>query len=222
MEALILTIVFFTLATLGLGVWWFSADRVGKRRLQSVESTPIGSAAEGALVKVTGALALADHPELEGPLTGRRCVGYVVEVKERTQSGAKANWDTIVMTEDAVTFIVEDATGRALVRAAGAHLVLVRDGHVHSGALSDHAERTRAFLMRHGTESENVLRMKKALRYEEGVLEQGEEVSILGIASWEPVPAPLRRAGDGVDAKWLVLSAPSGAQLTISDDPSTI
>ena len=222
MEAVILTIVFFVLAALGLGVWWFSSDRVGKRRLQSVESTPIESAAEGALVKVTGTLSLADHPELEGPLTGRRCVGYVVEVKERTQSGAKANWDTIVMTEDAVAFVVEDATGRALVKAAGAHLVLVRDGHVHSGALSDHAERAKDFLMRQGTESENVLRLKKALRYEEGVLEQGEEVSILGVANWEPVPATLRRDGDATDAKWLVLSAPSNGQLTISDDPTTI
>jgi hypothetical protein len=222
MEAVILAIVFFVLAGLGLGVWWFSADHVGKRRLQSVASTPIAEAAEGALVKITGTLVLAHEAELEGPITGRPCVGYVVEVKERTQAGARANWDTIVTKEDAVAFIIEDATGRALVQAAGAHLVLVRDGHVHSGSLSDHAERARAFLMQQGTPSENVLWRKKSVRYEEGVLERGEEVSVLGMATWESVPDSLRSDSHADGARWLVIRPPSGATLTVSDDPGTV
>ncbi len=222
MEALLLTIVFLVLAGLGLGVWWFSADHVGKRRLLSVETTPIADAQAGALVKITGRLLLADQAELEGPLTGRRCVGYVVEVKERTQSGAKANWDTIIMKEDAVAFVVEDKTGKALVMASGAHLVLVRDGHVRSGSLSDHAERAEAFLKGHGTESETILRMKKALRYEEGVLERGEEVSVLGVAAWEPVPDFMRSEGEADGATCLVLRPLRGGSLTISDDPLTI
>lgn len=222
MEAVILTIVFFVLAGLGLGVWWFSADRVGKRRLRGLASTPIAEAAEGALVKITGKVALAHEAELEGPLTGRRCVGYVVEVKERTQAGARANWDTIVKKEDAVAFTMEDATGRALVQAAGAHLVLVRDGHVHSGALSDHSQRAKAFLMQQGTLSENALWKKKSVRYEEGVLERGEEVSVLGVASWESVPDDMRGEGHTSSAEWLVIRSPSGATLTVSDDPSTL
>ena len=222
MEALILAIVFLVLAGVGVGVWWFSADHMGKRRLQGVVTTPIAAAEEGALVKITGRLLLADQAELEGPLTGRRCVGYVVEVKERTQSGAKANWDTIIMRENAVAFVVQDKTGKALVMASGAHLVLVRDGHVRSGSLSDHAERAEAFLTAHGTPSENILRMKKSLRYEEGVLERGEEVSVLGIASWEPVPDFMRSEGQEDGATCLVFRPPGGGSLTISDDPLTI
>jgi hypothetical protein len=222
MEALLLTIVFLVLAGVGLGVWWFSADHVGKRRLRSVASTPIAKAQEGALVKITGRLVLADQAELEGPLTGRRCVAYLVEVKERTQSGAKANWDTIIVKDNAVAFVVEDDTGRALVVASGAHLILVRDGHVRSGSLSDHAERAEAFLKVHGTPSENILRMKKSLRYEEGVLERGEEVSVLGVAVWEQVPDFMRSEGQEGGARCLVLRPLRGGSLTISDDPLTI
>jgi hypothetical protein len=222
MEALVLTVVFFVLAGVGVGVWWFSADNVGKRRLRSLVTTPIADANEGALVKITGRLVLADQAELEGPLTGRRCVGYVVEVKERTQSGAKANWDKIIVKENAVAFVVEDATGKALVMASGAHLVLVRDGHVRSGSLSDRAERAEVFLKGHGTPSETVLRMKKSLCYEEGVLERGEDVSVLGVAAWEEVPAFMRSAGQQDIAKCLVLRPLPGGSLTISDDPLTI
>jgi hypothetical protein len=146
----------------------------------------------------------------------------VVEVKERTQSGAKANWDTIIVKDNAVAFVVEDDTGRALVVASGAHLILVRDGHVRSGSLSDHAERAEAFLKVHGTPSENILRMKKSLRYEEGVLERGEEVSVLGVAVWEQVPDFMRSEGQEGGARCLVLRPLRGGSLTISDDPLTI
>lgn len=222
MEAVILTILFFALAAFGVGVLWFSRDQRGKRRLKTRPSTPIAEAKEGALVKITGKLARAGSAALEAPLTARPCVGYVIEVKERTQSGANANWTTIVTREDVVEFVVQDATGRALVKAVGAHLVLVRDGHLRSGALGDHAERAHAFLLEQGTPSENVLRMKKSVRYEEGVLEPGEEVSVLGVARWESIPDSMRSDRDAGDAKWLTLGTSSEHALTVSDDPSTL
>ncbi|MEZ4338074.1 MAG: GIDE domain-containing protein [Sandaracinaceae bacterium] len=213
MEVVILTVVFFALAALGFGLWWFSGHQVGKRRLQKVLTTPIAEAPEGAWVKVTGTLTFAGEEELEGPLTGRRCAGYVIEVKERMRSGANVNWETIITKEDAVAFVIEDATGKALVKAGGAHLVLVRDGHVRSGDVDEHSERAQAFLMAQGTPSENVLRKKKAFRYEEGVLEPGEEVSVLGVATWTV-------GADGV--RHLVVEATEEHPLTISDDPSTL
>ncbi|MCB9592197.1 MAG: hypothetical protein H6719_05655 [Sandaracinaceae bacterium] len=213
MELVILTVVFFALAAFGVGLWWYSADHVGKRRLKNLESTPIADAPDGSLVKITGKLVRAVDEGLEGPLTGRRCTGYVIEVKERTYSGANVNWHTIVMQEDAVSFVVEDATGSALVKAAGAHLVLVRDGHLRSGDLAENSERAEAFLLANGTPSENILRMKKSIRYEEGVLEPGEEVSVLGVGTW---------GTDGDGAKRLVLEASPEHPLTISDDPSTL
>lgn len=220
MEAVILTIVFLALAGLGIAYWWFHADHVGKRRLKSVPRTPIAEAAEGQLVKVTGTLVVADQPGLEAPVTGRSCVGYVIEIKERMQSGATANWETLVTKEDAVVFLVEDDTGRAFVKAEGAHLVLVRDGHVQSGLLSDHSERAKAFFAEQGTESQQALWKKKAVRFEEGVLEPGEEVSVLGVAAWEDVPEAMR--GETNAARWLTLTAPPDAILTISDDPATL
>lgn len=222
MEAVILAVLFFVLAALGFGVLWFSRDQRGKRRLKNLESSAIADVQDGALVKITGKLSLGGLQQLDAPLTGRTCVGYVVEVKERKQSGANANWITIITKEDAVDFVVEDATGKALVKAAGSHLVLVRDGHLRSGALSDHSDRGQAFLLAQGTPSENILRMKKSLRYEEGVLEAGEEVSVLGIARWEAIPESMRREGDAADAKWLAFDTKDAHTLTISDDPSTL
>ncbi|MGE0786408.1 MAG: GIDE domain-containing protein [Sandaracinaceae bacterium] len=213
MEVIGLTVLFFVLAAGGFAAWWFSADQRGKRRLKEALKTRIADAPQDALVKITGTLARVDERELEAPITGRRCVGYVIDVKEHRVAGANPHWETIILKEDAIPFLLEDETGTALVHANGAHLVLVRDGHVRSGALDEHSERAKAFLMAQGTESENVIRKKKAFRYEEGVLEPGEEVSVLGVAHWEH---------DAEGTKRLVLDPARGQTLTISDDPSTL
>jgi hypothetical protein len=145
----------------------------------------------------------------------------VVEVRERRQSGPNSNWHTLLRKEDAVAFVIEDGTGRALVKAAGAHLVLVRDGHLRSGFIDDASERAKAFLMELGNTSESLLG-NASIRYEEGVLEPGEEVSVLGVATWETDSDSIGSEGNRDRGKRLILDVASEHAVTISDDPSTL
>ncbi len=202
--------------------WWFSADQVAKRRLEKAKAVSIADAPEGAIVKVTGRLVFEGEAALEGPLTGRTCAGFTVVVKERRQSGKSSYWKTVLDIHDTVDFVVEDETGRALVKAGGAKLLLIRDEHIRSGFLTDAPIHAEALLLDNGMKSENFLGMNKAMTFAEGVLEPGEEVAILGVGTWEMDPDPTRSEGYRDRAKRLVIDMADDGTMIISDDPSTL
>lgn len=202
--------------------WWFSADQEATRRLKTLTSVLIADATEGALVKVTGRLTLAGDTSLEAPLSGRRCAAYRAEVEERRSSGKSSHWVNIIRDDDVMDFAIEDDTGRALIKAIGAKLVIERDDHQTSGTFNDASERAEAFLMLHGKSSESFLGLNKGMRYQEGVLEPGEEVTVLGKARWEMDPDKSRSAGYRDRAKRLVIDMADDGTLIISDDLTTL
>ncbi len=217
---------FFVLVLLVFGVvgflfWWFSAEQVAKRKLKKAEAVSIARAQEGSLIKIAGTLCL-EAASLDGPLSGRACAGYLVEVKEKRRSGKNSHWRTVIREQEMVSFLVEDETGRALVKAGGATLVLVRDSHESSGFLNDAPGHVEAFLQRHGRSSEGFLGMNKTMRYTEGVLEPGEEVAVLGVARWELDPDPTRTDGYRGRGKRLVVDMSDDGTMIVSDDPSTL
>lgn len=221
MEFVVLIVLVAVLA-FAFVLWWFSSEQVAKRKLKKAVAVPIAEAVEGSLVKITGQLALADTEALAGPLTGRACAGYTVEVQERRRSGKSSHWHTVISTQDTVSFVVEDETGKALVKPHGATLVLVRDAHLSSGFLNDASQRIEEFLASHGRSSEGFLGMNKAMRYKEGVLEPGEEVAVLGLAKWEMDPDPTASEGYRGRAKRLVVDMSDEGTLIVSDDQATL
>jgi hypothetical protein len=80
--------------------WWLSDEQVAKRKIKSAAVVRIAEAKEGDLIKIVGRLAFDEDVQLlEGPLTGRRCVGYHVEVLEKHSRGKSSLSDAPERTE---------------------------------------------------------------------------------------------------------------------------
>jgi len=143
----------------------------------------LGDAVDGRWVKVVGTVVACDGELLVAPLTGRRCVAfdaaifqYVLEPHPAFDIGSHSGGQLLTRSLRAVPFILEDATGRALVDPRGAFVRLTID-HQQGGP----GERIQhlvvadpSFLPRS--------RAHEDKRYLEGVLEVGEEVLVSGLA----------------------------------------
>lgn len=206
---------------LRLFTWWFSDERVAKRRLRGAKRVDIASVRDGQLVKISGRLELY-APALQAPLTGRPCAFFETLLEEYS-GGKHKRWRVRVRESDAREFLVVDGTGKALIETASLRVAVVRDGHRRSGFLNDATPELEAYLARHGLTSVGLLGFNRELRVREGVLEPGEEVTVFGRARWEMVPTATDAGNYRGGAKRLVIEAPGDGEPTIaSDDPSTL
>jgi len=203
------------LAVTVFGIWWLSEDQWIRRALRRARRVDIRDAKAGELVKIIGKVAPAGA-QLRAPLSGRACVLYDVIVEE--SSGRGGTWSPIIRETHAVDFLVEDATGRALVRTQPIRVHSEKDRGYDSGFLNDATPELEAFLERHGKSSEGMV-FNRQLRYREGTFEQGELVAALGEAGWEIDPDPVGAGGAYRDApRRLVVGAHEGTVI-VSDEP---
>lgn len=169
---------------------YFSRDAQTRRALRDTPSTSIHKVQDGAVARVKGRVRPI-HDLIEAPLSGRLCSYYVAIVEERRKSGKSSYWAEVARDARGVDFAVEDVTGEILVRAAGLEVAITLDKHTRSGTFDDATEAEQKFLASMNVESTGLLGFNRTLRYTEGVLEPGEEITVLGLAS------PCERPGGG-------------------------
>lgn len=223
----------FAVIVLAAAAWHalFSARARRRQLLRKAKGVRISQARDGQLVKVVGRLHYADGEEpLRAPLSDRFGAFYVVEVEEHKR-GKNERWKEIIRERAThqTIWIVGAAEGeRALVDLGVADVELVMDARYESGFFNDASPRLESFLAAHGYGSEGWLFNKylnKALRYREGVLEQGERIAVLGRCVREPDPNP--QAGGGERSyreapTRLRLVPPAQHELLVTDDPQLL
>jgi len=209
-------------AVVALVSWYASEGQRTIRRLRAHVHTPIGDAVDGGSVKLDGTVRLLEE-RFRAPISGRECALYHVVIRELRQSGKSSRWVTLVDDRRGGDFLLEDETGRALVRASEPRLdlAIVMDAHKRSGALHGATPELEEVLRRYGQSSSGVFGRAKDLRYEEGVLEEGERAVVLGVSRWELDPDPSATAGYRGKARRLVVAAPPGDPLLVSDAPDS-
>lgn len=174
--------------------WAKSAD--GQAMLALGDSTvrSIASFPDGGHGRIAGVARVADQ-HLEAPLSGRRCVWWRVTVESLSPGGehSTSSWTQVIDESEAVDFLVEDPTGRVLVRATEAHAVIDPDEHYGEGAIEDESTTPElaAFLRRWGQSVGD-----RKLRYAEAAITGGDGVEVVGRGRWEPDPDPSAAAGD--------------------------
>lgn len=165
----------------------FSADARTKRALAGVPLESIGKVQEGAVVRVKGRIRpVADM--IEAPLTGRYCVHYVAVVEERHKGKNSTYWSEVTREEKGVDFEVQDVTGEIQVRSRGLQVAITLDQHTKSGSFDDATPVEQNFLARMNEASTGLLGFNRTLRYTEGALEAGEEITVLGQARYRDLP----------------------------------
>jgi hypothetical protein len=170
----------------GWAVWNFSEATQLRRRLRKAPTKRINELADDELGKVVGRARRIDDG-LVGPLTGRPCVYFIAVVEERRSTGKSSYWKQIIRESRGVPFMLEDDSGRALVDATAARIMLDFDGRSSSGSFDDPSETERAFLSRHGEKGQGWI-FNRTLRYREAVIADGETIAVLGAGTREPDP----------------------------------
>ena len=211
----VLVLLFF--AGVAIYAWYFSEAARIRRALKAAPRVDIARVQQGQVAKIAGAVRPLGEP-LRAPLTGRACVFYEVTVEEYRSSGKSGRWVEIIKDVDAQDFLLEDGTGRAVVKTAGMKVLPVKDRELKSGFLNDASPVLEDFLRQHGQSSQGWV-FNKNLRYKEGVFEPGERVTVLGQCRWEQDPDP-SAAGQGYrdTPRRLVVDVPDQGQLLASDE----
>jgi len=188
-ELLVLAFVLIALAAYHL---WFNPFR---RATTSVGFEHISDVEDGDIVSVLGVVERG-QAIIESPLTGTPCVAYSVMVE--------AGGRSVVEECRAVDFWLRDATGKALVRASGA-IVLLADPQ--TGSVGDSFADIEALLARQGAQS---MTMNRTMRYREAMVKIGDRVLVTGLSRWDP-----ERAG-----RRLILESTPEGPLRITDAPN--
>lgn len=204
--------------------WWLSPYQRTLRALRAAPRVRIADAPDGQLVRIVGQLR-APEAALSAPLSGRACTHYEIVVEEHVKRGKSSSWRTLFRESETRDFSLDDGGGTAIVETDHLEVALVQDHHQRSGTFEDASPALEALLARHGHSSTGLLGFNRTIRYREGVLEPGEEVSVLGWARWEDDPEagldPSRGGYRGsARKKRLVIHAAEGP-VRASDDPKS-
>lgn len=205
-----------TVATVAGLQWWFSAEQTTRRALAKVSATPVSEVREGTIVKLVGRASALGRP-LTAPISERPCLAWHLAIQVRRGSGKNKHWRQVHQAMDAVTFSLEDETGRAHVDVRRVRMVLSEDHRAaHGGGWSDGSDELLAYCAEQGIDTSTFLGGSVPVRSREGVIDPGEVVVVMGVARFEEDPSA---EGDGYRAvgKRLVLEAPADAPLLLSD-----
>lgn len=163
----------------------FSGNRLTvETELSKKPKTSIAGFEEGASGRISGTVVYGGRI-LKAPLSGRVCSYYHVRV-ERNRGSRNYQYHTIIEEKKAGDVIIRDGDAYALVQTGKLmESYIVPDKKFTSGFLNDARPAMEAFLQKHGQSSEDFLGMNRDLRYHEGVLEEGEIVSVSGKGLWK-------------------------------------
>lgn len=201
--------IILALATTLLVSTYFARDRRARRKLARAPVQAIAEVTPGTMARLTGTVQRLEE-QLTAPMSGRSCAYYLAIVEEYRGSNKSGNWVEILREEQHIDFLVRDDTGVAHIRMDAPHVVVVRDHQTRSGTFDDATPNEAAFLARFDKTSTNFLGLNRGLRYSEGALEFGEQVTVLGVT----------RPGQG--AVRLVMESLDDAPLLLTDHPRTV
>jgi hypothetical protein len=200
---------------------WYGSGAVNVLRrapLHPITGFPVGQAG-----RIVGVIEAYEGKSVVTPMTGRTCVAYAVRVEEHQgPGGSGGGWVPVIQDFDAVSFVVADDTGRALVQAAGTWPEPVMEEVGSSSMFTEAAPALEDLLRAHGQSSFGVA-FRRRLRCEEGTLEVGMRVAVLGIGRHENEPLGDVTGGSYRESPGrLVIECLDDGSLPMSNAPSVL
>lgn len=191
---IIVIIIFLAVALIGFLIYYFNEKQVIIRTLSKIPNKPTSSLKTNQLSKVSGKALHVEEP-LKAPYTGRKCVFYQIIIQQKVSNGKSSHWKTLVKKERFQDFFV-DTNGDFVIVKPLEHprnyiCHLVKDKKQSSGTFNDPTPEFIALLNRYDINHENFFGFNKRLRYQEGVIEIGERITVAGIAKWKTLSEPL-------------------------------
>lgn len=193
-------------------VFYFSVKNRILRELIKSKAKSIVSVKENEYVKIIGKARHVGEP-LIAPISGKQCIYYQTNVATKGKHSR-----TLINETKTSDFFIESGGEMAIVKTdqpnSFRRIFLKRDTLKSSGYLNDASHRLEAYLKRHNHVSTNLLGFNKRIRYEEGIIELGEEVIVKGIGKWKSLSEPI----EGFSySKILTLTGTKEKKLLITD-----
>lgn len=198
--------------------YFFNDETRTKRKLKKSPNKMISSFQENEIGKIIGTSSII-HTPLIAPLSDRSCLAYHIIVEQKRNSKNGNSWRTIIDEKIFSDFVINTNQNFAIVKAQNVKSLLVKDKNYTSGFLNDATPKLKEFLREYGHDSENFFGLNKSLRYREGILEEGELISVLGTGNWKE-----NTYTTDISSRNEVLEISSSADqaLYLSDHPETV
>ncbi len=154
--------------------------------IHETKTTRIADVPDGTHAKIAGRVGFSDEP-LRGPVSGRPCVAYSATIEYVDQ-----HYDHRIIREGSVSeFVVRDEQGGKSVVSGPMILLWEPDASMKLGGSSRRMQgRLARFLSRHGFAKPSLDERRIVDRCSEAVVMPGDQVFVIGVAHWEPDPAP--------------------------------
>ena len=183
------TFIFIGIVLLVVGIIvfltnFYSKKAIVRRHLRKAVLKNISSVAEGEVAKISGRVELTGPP-LTAPLSGRKCAYYHVLVEQQVNTGKSSHYKKVIEEEVAGQFGIRDGRSCARIDTSQVESYIVDDAKYSSGIFNDPTEVLEQYLSAHNLKSEDFMGFNKSMRYKEGILEEGELISVLGKAKWK-------------------------------------
>ncbi len=217
-------IFIFVLMICAVGViaflsYYFSSKNVIIRILKNLPLDQSSTLKNNQLSKVSGKALHVTDP-LIAPFSKRKCIFYQLKIEQKVNSGKNSRWKTLVAEERFQDFFI-NVNGEVIIIKPLQHpknyiCHLVKDSEQSSGTFNDPTSEFNQLLKRYNIESENFFGFNKTLRYEEGIIEIGELITVAGIAKWKSLKEPMP---DYPYSKIVALESDAKQKLIITDLP---
>jgi len=195
---------------------FFSNKAVMKNALKKNKKVKICDFEEGSVSTISGTIVHAGKT-LRAPLSSRTCSYYHILV-EKHSGGKNSHWRTFVEEKKSGDVIIKEGDSYAIIQAGKTtNTYIIPDKHYTSGFLNDATPELKQYLETQGQSSEGVLGMNRTLRYQEGILEEGETITVSGKGIW-------KRTADFhlniPSEKILLIVPPQQEPIYLTDDPN--
>ncbi len=212
----IFVLFFGTIVFLG---YYFSRKRVIIRTLSKIPLKPASGLRTNELSKVSGKALHVKEPLL-APYSQRKCVFYQIKIQQKVSNVKSSHWRTIVEEEKSQEFFIETKSDFVIIKPTDHPKnyisYLVKDKKQSSGTFNDPTPQFENLLNRYNINSQTYFGFNKSLRYREGIIEIGEQITVAGIAKWrslsEPLPdypySKIAELTDDVNTKLIITDLP--------------
>ena len=193
------------------------ANRAHRRMMRKAPAFTARDMPENTFGKLVGRVRPLAGRVLEAPLSKRLCVYYDISIDAMADNSMLR---TLASVQDAMTFMLEDETGRAVIDPAHAMVSSGIDSISYSG-MREAATQERELLVRTGLSGATVP-FADHLRYREAILEVDELIAVYGGGVREQdADAVAQTYRDGAPT-CLHLTGTAKFPLFISDDPQAL
>jgi hypothetical protein len=172
--------------------FFFSKRAIVKRRLRKVTAKPMSALLDGDIARVTGRISLCGAT-LHAPFSGRKCAYYHIIIEQHHSGKNGGHWSLLVDEVKTGDVVITDGRTAAIVHTNSAEAYVYKDREYRSGFLNDPNPLLTEYLKSKGVKGVSWIGLNKTLRYQEGVLEEGEQLTVAGKARW------IRKSESGLD-----------------------